>query len=209
MKRHFIRPSLLGMLLLVSLFVTQVSCMRVSSEMAVHGPDGGAEMTWTEAERSYGLPPVLTFTSRGPTSEEQGPESMRIEWAIVALSLLVWWCITMPIGRWITGYVRRDGEYAGPQHRGWRHPAAIVGCVLVGCLIVGLICAVVYKRTLGAPVPFGEMVHGFMMIFMIFAVPITLIVMIVRRWMHRSRVQQRGFAVENVGTPVQASVGIW
>ncbi len=166
MKRHFIRPSLLGMLLLVSLFVTQVTCMRVSSEMAVHGPDGGAEMTWTEAERSYGLPPVLTFTSRGPTSEEQGPESMRIEWAIV-------------------------------------------GCVLVGCLIVGLICAVVYKRTLGAPVPFGEMVHGFMMIFMIFAVPITLIVMIVRRWMHRSRVQQRGFAVENVGTPVQASVGIW
>jgi len=196
MKRNFVKPSLLGILLLVALFVTQATCMRVSSEMAVHGPAGGNAMDWIEAERSYGAPPMLTLTSRGPTSGEQGPESLRVEWATVGVSVLVWWCVTMPIGRWITGYARRDGEFAGPVHTRWRHPAAIVGYVVAGSLLVGLICAIVYERTVGAPVPFPEMVHGFVMLLVILAVPLTVMVMIVRRWRYRARVQQRGFPVE-------------
>jgi hypothetical protein len=40
------------------------------------------------------------------------------------------------------------------------------------------------------------MIFGFFVLLMMLAVPTTVIVFIVRRWRHRTRVAQRGFAVE-------------
>ena len=56
-------------------------------------------------------------------------------------------------------------------------------------------------RTIGSPVSIPETIFGFFMMLMILAVPATVIVMIVRRWRYRSRVGQRGFAVEMPSAP--------
>jgi hypothetical protein len=144
-----------------------------------------------ETYYTYGVPTMLRIDEpRG------GVRSVHVYWGTIAIVLAVAWCLSMPIGRWITGYQRRNGEFAGPRRSGWSQPAAIVGYVLAGCTVAAAIVGVVLGRTIDSDVSLPEMIFGLFMMLMIFAVPATVIVMIVRRWRHRSRIGQRGFAVE-------------
>src|SRR5688500_935940 len=195
MKRQFIKPSALGVLLMFCLVFVLTGAMSGES-MSTVMPTPGGEPGVTQVDSTYGVPTVLTITHRGPNDGDLRHVSTTVHWGTIAVVLAVAWCLSMPSGRCAAGYVRRDGEFAGPVHRGWRHPAWIGGYVLVGCLLVGWVCAIVLERTVGSPVSSGEMLKAFAIILMIIAVPTTVIGMIVRRWMSRSRVQQRGFAVE-------------
>jgi hypothetical protein len=200
MMRQFIKPSLLGVLLMVCLLVVLATSMRVTSTQ--NRPP--SEPNPVRVERAYGFPPMVRIQSYGPTENEQSPPKVHPQWGTIAAVLSIGWVLTMPVSRWVTGYVRRDGEYAGPHQTGWHQPAATVAYVLAGCLLVGLVGALVMDRTVGAPVPFGEVVLGFVMMLMLLGVPITVIVMLVRRWRHRSRVLQRGFAIEAAPSPAPA-----
>ncbi len=190
--RQFIKPSLLGLLLIGCLLVVLATAMRVERMQSLPP----SEPNPIRIERAYGFPPMVRIHSYGPSENEQSAATAHPQWGTIAATLAIAWVLTMPVGRWVTGHRRRDGEHAGPHETGWRHPAAIVACVITGCLLVGLIGGVVMDWTVGAPVSFGEIVWGFAMLLMIVAVPVTLVVMIVRRWHRRARVGQRGFAVE-------------
>ena len=201
MKRQFILPSLLGVVLMVCLLLVLSTSLRTMSSSSVRGPDGTMR---THVERGYGAPPMLTIESSGPNDEQQVTTKTTVHWGSIAGALAGAWLLCMPVGRWVTGYARRDGEFAGPRYAGWRHPAATLGYVLAGCVVVAVICALalrpLFPHAGGSLVDF---VFAFFMLLMVLAVPATVIVMIVRRWMHRSRVHQRGFPVENVTATVQ------
>ena len=72
--------------------------------------------------------------------------SVHVYWKQVVASLIVAWCLGMPIGRWITGYEKRNGEFVGPLRTGWTQPAAIVGYVIAGCVIPAIIGGYVASR---------------------------------------------------------------
>jgi hypothetical protein len=191
MKTQFIKPSLLGAVLMVCLLAVQTTSLRAVG-MSIVTPGSGT--TDVHMHHSYGAPPMLRIETRGPTEEEQHTESVQFQWGMIAAVLVVAWVISMPIGRWITGYMRRDGTYAGPPYTGWRHPAATIGYVVAACALVSAICAVVFQEMLpSAPV---ELFSAFCLLLVVLTVPITVIVMIVRRWRHRTRLVQRGFAIE-------------
>src|SRR5688500_16156677 len=149
MKRQFLMPSLLGAVLMLCLLCVQATSLRGLSMSTVRDGAGGmiSQMDYT-----YGLPRMLTITTSGPSDSEQRHVRTVVNWGTIAAVLGVAWCVSMPIGRYVTGYARRDGEFAGPRCAGARHPAAIVAYVLAGCAIVGLVCGVVFERTMGASV---------------------------------------------------------
>ena len=197
MKRQFILPSLLGAMLMACLLLLLSTSLRTMGTSTVR--DGNGAMR-THIERNYGAPPMLSIASSGPSEDEQVTTKTTIHWGSIAGVLAAAWLLCMPVARWVTGYARRDGEFAGPRYAGWRHPAATMGYVLAACLVVAVICALALRPLF----PSGEgsladFVFGFFMLLMVLAVPITVIVMIVRRWRHRTRIVQRGFAVELPG----------
>ena len=181
-------------MLMVCLLVLLSTSLRTMSSSTVRQSDG---TMLTEVERNYGAPPMLSIASRGPSEDEQVTTKTTVHWGSIGGVLAGAWLLCMPVARWITGYARRDGEFAGPRYARWRHPAATMGYVLAGCAVVAFICALVFRPLFPTGEgSLGDFVFGFFMLLMILAVPITVIVMIVRRWRHRSRIVQRGFAVE-------------
>jgi hypothetical protein len=198
MKRQFLLPSLLGAMLMVCLLLLLSTSLRTMSSSTVRQTDG---TMLTEVERNYGAPPMLSIASNGPSDDEQVTTKTTVHWGSIAGVLAGAWLLCMPFARWVTGYARRDGEFAGPRYAGWRHPAATLAYVLAGCAVVAFICALVFRPLFPTGEgSLGDFVFGFFMFVMFFAVPVTMIVMIVRRWRHRSRSVQRGFAVELSGT---------
>ena len=194
MKRQFLLPSLLGVMLMVCLLLLLSTSLRTMSTSIVREADG---TTLTQVERNYGAPPMLSIASSGPNEDEQVTTKTTVHWGSIAGVIGGAWLLCMPLARWVTGYTRRDGEFAGPRYAGWRHPAATLAYVLAGCGIVACICALALRPLFPTGEgSLGDFVFGFFMLLMVLAVPATVIVMIVRRWRQRSRVQQRGFAVE-------------
>lgn len=201
MKQQFITPSALGILLLLCFLLLLSTSMRGTSMSTVAPPSAGGPGV-TEMSYTYGLPTMLRIDTQGPTEDAQRRTDVQVYWGTIAAMLAIGWSLAMPIGRWVSGYVRRDGEFAGPLHTGWSHPAAIVGYVLTASAVVAAIAGVVFQRTFGSGVTLAEVIFGFFMLLLIFGVPATLLVMVVRRWRHRGRVTQRGFAVEMVAAQV-------
>jgi hypothetical protein len=191
MKRQFLLPSALGIVLMLCLLTVQASILRGMSQSVSGG------LSRRQTDYTYGFPTMLRITDT-ETSGSAPVRSLQVYWERIVVVLAIAWCLSMPIGRWVTGYAKCDGEFAGPYRTGWSHPAAIVGYVIGGGAIVGAIAGIVLQPTIGAPVPLAEMIWGFVMILVIFAVPATVIVMIVRRWRHRARAAQRGFAINEV-----------
>ncbi len=191
MKRQFIKPSALGVLLLLCFLLLLSTSLRGTSMSTVAPPSAGSPGV-TEMSYTYGLPTMLRIDTQGPTEDAQRRTDVQVYWGTIAAVLAIGWSLAMPIGRWVSGYVRRDGEFAGPRHTGWSHPAAIVGAI----------AGVVFQRTFGSGVTLAEVIFGFFMLLLILGVPATLLVMVVRRWRHRGRVAQRGFAVEMVAAQV-------
>ena len=196
MKRQFIFPSTLGLVLLCCALAVQALSVRGYSQQMVQGPEGGLEWDWVQLEDAYGIPAFVRVTSVGPSEDEQGPRTLRLEWLVIGVSLAVWWVLVMPVARWITGYRRRDGSYAGPTQTGPRHPAVIVLYVLAGCAAGGTIAAVAFGQSLSLDLSLPEVALIFSLLFAMVCVPATMVVMIVRRWRYRSRLARRGFAVE-------------
>jgi hypothetical protein len=170
--------------------------MRGMSMSTVHPPRGSDGADVVGISYTYGIPTMLRIDTHGPSESEQRRTGVHVYWGTIAAVLAVGWILAMPIGRWVTGYVRRNGEIAGPVRTGWSHPAAILGYVLVGCAVVGAVAGVVFQETFGSGVSMAEVVFGMFMLLMILAVPVTVVAMIVRRWLYRARIEQRGFAVE-------------
>ena len=194
MKRQFILPSLFGAVLMGCLLLVLSTSLRTMSSSSVREPDGTMR---TDVQRNYGAPPMLSIESSGPNDDQQVTTKTTIHWGSIAGVLAGAWLLCMSVGRWVTGYARRDGEFVGPRYAGWRHPAATMGYVLAGCVAVAIIGALALRPLFpNAGGSLADFVFAFFMLLMVLAVPTTVIVMIVRRWMHRSRVQQRGFAVE-------------
>jgi hypothetical protein len=187
MKRQYLMPSAMGVVLMLCLLTVQASILRGMSQSSA-GPGMRTDYT-------YGVPTMLRISDAMSDDNGTRSHSVHVYWARIAIVLAVAWCLSMPIGRWITGYTRRDGEFVGPRRTGRSHPATIIGYVLAGCAIVGAVVGALVSQV-ESPVPLPEMIFGFFIMLMILAVPATVIVMIVRRWRYRSRIGQRGFAVE-------------
>jgi hypothetical protein len=187
MKRQFLMPSALGIALMLCLLMVQALSLKVISHSAL-GYD-----------YSYGFPTIFRISETDIYDAEGGITSVRsvhVYWKQVVASFIVSWCLGMPIGRWITGYEKRNGEFVGPLRTGWSQPAAIVGYVVGLCGMASAITSAILDRVIGSPVSLAEMIFGFFVLLMMLAVPTTVIVLVVRRWRHRTRVAQRGFAVE-------------
>lgn len=195
MKRQFFKPSVLGVLLMLCLLVVHATSMRGTSMSTVINDADGSRVT--QVDYTYGLPTLLRVATRGPSEAEQRTVGVHPHWGTIAGVLVVAWCLSMAVGRWVTGYVRRDGTFAGPQPAGgWRHPAAVVGYVLAGCALVSIACAIVFHPMLNGSGSRVELSFAFFVLLMVVAVPVTLIVLIVRRWVRRARDGRRGFPVE-------------
>ena len=188
MKRQFLMPSALGIVLMLCLLTVQASILRGMSQSVTGG------MQSTQTDYTYGVPTLVRIVDVETRGGGPPVRKVVVGWDRIAASLIVAWCLCMPIGRWITGYEKRNGEFAGPLRTGWSQPAAIVGYVLAGCVILGTIGGYVANQyeSFSDPV---EWMFGMFIILLMIAVPMTIVVMIIRRSLQRTR-GRHGFPVE-------------
>jgi hypothetical protein len=195
MKRQFLMPSALGIVLMLCLLTVQASLLRGTSQSVTGG------MQSAQTDHTYGVPTLVRIVDTETRGGGPPVRKVIVGWDRILASIIVAWCLCMPIGRWVTGYEKRNGEFAGPLRKGWAQPAAIVGYVVASCVVFALIIAAALRRYDPLEGP-AELVYGCFVLLMMVAVPVTLIVTIVRRWRYRTRAARRGFAVEMPGAPV-------
>jgi hypothetical protein len=203
MVGHFSRPSWLGLLLmlLIVIVLTMGFTVTWSAAAGVVYKPGETPGDTVQVETRYGMPTVLVIRTAGPTMDVQHETYREVYWNMLLFVAASAYVVAMPIGRWITGYRNRAGEFVGPLNTGWRSPAAVLLCVWLGCVVAAAVGAAMFPQLRGKEYRYSPVMWGLWIGLALVATPVTLIVMIVRRWRWRRRANLRGFAVEMA--PVQ------
>ena len=202
---QFWRPSALGLLLmlLIVAVLTMGFTVTASSSTAYAYTPGSAPSNDVTFENQYGLPTVLEVHTAGPTQNEQHETFRKIYWSTLLLVIAGAYVAAMPVGRWVSGYRDRAGEFVGPLNTGWRSPAVVMLCVWLGCALVAVVVAATFPQLRGKDFRYSRIAFGVWLGLALLATPVTLIVMIVRRWRWRRTRNARGFEVSLA--PVQGA----
>jgi hypothetical protein len=147
MKRQFLMPSALGIVLMLCLLTVQASLLWGMSQSTAS--DGQAHITQTDY--TYGLPTMLRITDTDVRGSAAQSRDVHVYWDRIVAVLILAWCLCIPMGRWITAYEKRNGEFAGPLRTGWSQPAAVVGYVVGVCAIASAITCAILDRAIGSP----------------------------------------------------------
>src|SRR5207247_756773 len=115
---QFLKPSALGLLLMILWVSIQTTGYRVTWT----GLSTSLESSDMSVDTRFGLPAVMRIYTRGPTERRQRIMFVEVYWKNVTKVLVTAWLVTMPVGRWISGYRLPNGQFVGPLHTGWRSP---------------------------------------------------------------------------------------
>src|SRR4051794_9558935 len=197
MVGQFFRPSWLGFLLMALIVIVltmgftqswSAAAGRIYKPGEPHGDD-------VQFFYWYGMPTVLEVRTAGPTQDVQHETFRAVYWSTLLLVLAGAYVVSMPVGRWITGYRDRSAELVGPPNTGWRSPAVVMLCVWVGCALAAAAGAGMWPAPPAEHFSYARILFSLWTGLALLATPITLIVMIVRRWRWRRTRNVRGFEV--------------
>ena len=205
MVGQFFRPTWLGLMLMLWIVVVLTTgftetMSAVAGRAYKPGETPGDDVQFTYR---YGMPTILEIRTAGPTQDVQHRTYFDVYWSTLWLVLAGAYLVAMPVGRWISGYRDRSGETAGPVYTGWRSPAFVMLCVWVGCAVVVAAPAGMLRVSGGEEFAYARTLLALWLGLAVLATPVTLIVMIVRRWRWRRRENRRGFEVSL--TPVRGT----
>jgi hypothetical protein len=199
---QFLAPSSMGVVLLVWLIFADASSFGGTTS-TFHLDDSGAIAAETSYVFHFGRPEVLRLQTSGPTQEVQHVTSAAVFWDKLLLLAAAAWLVAMPIARWISGYRDTTDEFIGPRRVRWRSPAAVLLYVILASLTAAaMFTVIIYFMEPGEA---GLLQARWPLILFLWipwsywtmkaAVPLTLLVMLVRRWRFRRNVARRGFQV--------------
>jgi hypothetical protein len=158
------------------------------------------------AEHTFGYPPIVRVSQTGTVGQPLETTSTAVLWPNLLFVLAAGYAAAIPLGRWITGYRTSTGEFIGPHYTGRRAPAAvIVQVVLIGFALAAFLTPLM-RRFAQTETSDSEITWGLGMTWIALAVPITVMVMMIRRLLYRRRNPTgRGFQIQPAGRPAETS----
>jgi hypothetical protein len=196
MVGQFFKPSWLGTVLLALLLIVWTTGIRETRSTVF-----GANAAGATYEHLFGYPPVVQVMQRQATPGPPQTIGVKILWPNLLFVLAAAYAVTIPLGRWITGYRTSTGDFVGPRYAGRRAPAAVVTeVVLIGFALAGFATPVM-TRFMQTDASAAEITWGLGMVWVVLAVPVTLLVMSVRRLILRRQPIGRGFAIQPAEVP--------
>jgi hypothetical protein len=197
MVGQFFRPSWLGLLLMLLIVIVLTAGFTVTTSSATARVYKPGETPGDDVQffYRYGMPTVLEVRTAGPTQDVQHQTYRQVYWSTLLLVMAGAYVVAMPIGRWITGYRDRSSEFVGPLNTGWRSPAVVMLAVWLVCAVTAAAVTGMWPALRGTDFTYAQTMFGAWLGLALLATPVTLIVMIVRRWRWRRGRNLRGFDV--------------